>query len=67
VDEGGHAKVADFGLARRERNEAIDDSTATLEGTVPYLAMELVTSDTPVATVASDIHALACVGLRVSD
>jgi hypothetical protein len=42
-------------------------TTSPHAGTVPYLSYELVATEDPcVATTASDVHALACIGLEVS-
>jgi hypothetical protein len=42
-------------------------TTSPHTGTVPYLSYELVVSeDTCIPTTASDVHALACIGLEVS-
>jgi len=42
-------------------------TTSPHTGTVPYLSYELVVSEDPcTATTASDVHALACIGLEAS-
>ncbi|PVF95322.1 kinase-like protein [Serendipita vermifera] len=65
VDADGHAKIGDFGLAQIIRDGATETSNSTLEGTARYLSIELVLSDEPVATLASDIHALGCTGVEI--
>lgn len=68
IDEHGTPLICDFGLARIldvEAREKVDDLNTTTfhPGTVRYLAFELVEPDTPAErTMASDVHALGCVG-----
>jgi serine/threonine protein kinase len=65
-------KICDFGLARLFLDEGSTGMTTTTEhtGTIPYLAPELVSSETTVyptyPTTASDVYAVGCLGLRVS-
>jgi serine/threonine protein kinase len=67
IDDGGRARICDFGLVRILSDESTGlVTTTTHTGTVRYLAYELVVSEQPVPTVASDVHALGCIGLDVS-
>lgn len=67
IDDDGRARICDFGLVRVLSDDTTGFGTTTTHtGTVRYLAYELVVSEHPVPTVASDVHALGCVGLDVS-
>jgi serine/threonine protein kinase len=67
IDDDGRARICDFGLVRILSDESTGlVTTTTHTGTVRYLAYELVVSEQPVPTVASDVHALGCIGLDVS-
>ncbi|KIM28118.1 hypothetical protein M408DRAFT_148098 [Serendipita vermifera MAFF 305830] len=62
IDENGTPLICDFGLARILDVDDLD-TTTFYPGTVRYLAFELVENNTPVeGTMASDVHALGCVG-----
>ncbi|KAG8833186.1 hypothetical protein FRC17_011185 [Serendipita sp. 399] len=68
LDENGNPRICDFGLARLMLEECDSGLTTTSAhtGTARYLAYELVvSSDTVIPTVESDIYALGCVGLNV--
>lgn len=70
VDDNGVAKICDFGLLRLVREHAPTGMTTTSShtGTIRYLSYELV-SDNPnesKPTTASDVYALACIGMQVS-
>jgi serine/threonine-protein kinase len=58
VDEHGHVKVLDFGIARLTAGSSLTQ-TATVLGSAPYLAPEL--SRGAAADGRSDIYALGCV------
>lgn len=66
IDDEGHARLCDFGLARLIASFGSTGLTTTSEfsGTVRYLSYELCTSE-DLPTMASDVHALGCVGLEV--
>ncbi|KAG8831845.1 hypothetical protein FRC17_002497 [Serendipita sp. 399] len=69
LDENGNPRICDFGLARLMLEECGSGMTTTTAhtGTERYLAYELVASnDIVMPTVESDIHALGCIGLDVS-
>jgi len=55
LDESGHAKVADFGIAKIAE-EANQTTTGTLFGTASYLAPERIAGES--ATPASDLYAV---------
>ncbi|KAG8814891.1 hypothetical protein FRC17_000935 [Serendipita sp. 399] len=66
LDGSGNPLICDFGLARLILEEGGSGTTTTTAhtGTERYLAYELVVSDDIITpTVASDIHALGCIGL----
>ncbi|KAG8818655.1 hypothetical protein FRC17_010756 [Serendipita sp. 399] len=66
LDWSGNPLICDFGLARLILEEGGTGTTTTTAhtGTERYLAYELVVSDDIITpTVASDIHALGCIGL----
>lgn len=64
IDDDGHARICDFGLVRILLEDSSGLTTTTTHtGTVRYLAHELVVSDQPLPTVASDVHAIGCIGL----
>lgn len=66
IDSNGQAKLCDFGLLRLVYDEPTGmTTTASHSGTPRYLSYELVKDEFPKATAASDIHALACVGMEV--
>ena len=68
IDDDGNARVCDFGLVRiiAEYGDTGLTTTTAYTGTARYLSYELVESDdTKLPTPASDVHALACVGLVV--
>jgi eukaryotic-like serine/threonine-protein kinase len=58
VDQAGHAKVLDFGIARAAESTNLT-STANIIGSASYLAPELAQGDP--ADARSDIYALGCV------
>ncbi|PVF91772.1 kinase-like protein [Serendipita vermifera] len=64
IDDDGHARICDFGLARilSDENTGLT-TTATHTGTMRYLAYELIISDQPIPTTASDVWAIGCTGL----
>jgi serine/threonine protein kinase len=67
IDDGGSAKICDFGLARvimEEENSGLTTTTAHT-GTSRYLAYELVMAEAGIPTTSSDIYAAGCVGLEV--
>jgi serine/threonine protein kinase len=71
IDGDGTARLCDFGLVRivqKEANTHTGMTTTTAHaGTARYLAYELVESlGDNLPTTASDIHALACIGMEVS-
>ena len=69
IDDQRNPRLCDFGLSRMliEAGTTGLTSTSPHTGSVPYLSYELVVSDDPcTATTASDVHALACIGLEVS-
>lgn len=70
VDDDGVAKLCDFGLLRLVRESAHTGMTTTSShtGTIRYLSYELVSEDYEDLrlTTASDVYALACVGMEVS-
>jgi serine/threonine protein kinase len=70
VDDNGVAKICDFGLLRLVRESAPTGMTTTSShtGTTRYLSYELVSDgddDDPKPTTASDVYALACIGMQV--
>jgi serine/threonine protein kinase len=67
MDDNGNPRICDFGLARIIQEGGTGGLTTTTEhtGTERYLAPELVTSNLPTPTTASDIYALGCLGLEV--
>jgi serine/threonine protein kinase len=68
IGEGGRAKICDTGLTRLLSTEdATRTTTPAHIGTMRYMAHELIVADEePVTTPASDVYALACLGLEVS-
>jgi serine/threonine protein kinase len=70
ITADGVGQICDFGLVRllqEEGNTGMTSSTPHT-GTTRYLAYELVRYvDRASPTTASDIYALGCVGLEVSD
>jgi eukaryotic-like serine/threonine-protein kinase len=68
IDDKGNARICDFGLTRiLWEGNAEKTPTTTYTGTPRYLAYELVKTERPTPTPASDIYALGCVGLDVCD
>lgn len=68
IDDGGHARLSDFGLVRLFSDQDEDtegiNTTSPHTGTTRYLAYELVAGDEVLLpTMASDMYALGCVGL----
>ena len=69
IDDEGNARLCDFGIARILSEDVPSGLTTTSQhmGTERYLSYELVTAeDLCKPTTASDIYALACIGLEVS-
>jgi serine/threonine protein kinase len=68
IDDQLNARLCDFGIARILAEEGTSGFTTTSEhtGTERYLSYELVLSEVCAPTTASDIYALACMGLEVS-
>jgi serine/threonine protein kinase len=67
IDDDGRARICDFGLVRILSDEITGMTTTTTHtGTARYLAYELVVSDQPLPTTASDVYAIGCIGLDVS-
>jgi serine/threonine protein kinase len=70
IDDQGNPRLCDFGISRilTEAGGTGLTTTSPHTGTEPYLSYELVVWEgnacTP--TTASDVHALACIGLEVS-
>jgi serine/threonine protein kinase len=66
IDDQGTARICDFGLVRilSDKNSGEVVNT-TYAGTPRYLAYELVAAERPIQTLATDIHALGCIGLDV--
>jgi serine/threonine protein kinase len=71
VDDNGAAKICDFGLLRLVRESAPTGMTTTSShtGTTRYLSYELISEDEEDAkpTTASDVYALACIGMEVRE
>ena len=69
IDDQRNARLCDFGISRMLEEVGITDLTPMYvhTGTARCLSYELVASeDTRTPTTASDVHALACIGLEVS-
>ncbi len=71
VDDDGGAKICGFSLLRLIRESAPTGMTTTSShtGTPRYLSYELASDDEdydPKPTTASDVYALACVGMEVN-
>jgi serine/threonine protein kinase len=68
VDDDGVAKICDFGSLRLIRESTGMATTAGHTGVVRYMSYELLTDDDsePKPTTASDVYALACIGMQVS-
>jgi serine/threonine protein kinase len=69
IDDELNARICDFGIARLLAEEGTSGFTTTSEhtGTERYLSYELILSDELSApTTASDVYALACIGLEAS-
>jgi serine/threonine protein kinase len=59
IDDQGKARICDFGLTRIFWDDNTGKTmTSTYNGTPRYLAYELVNTERPIPTAASDIHAL---------
>jgi serine/threonine protein kinase len=60
-------RVCDFGLTRllSQAGDSGLTTTSQFSGTARYLARELVGSEDPSPTMASDVHALGCIGFEV--
>jgi serine/threonine protein kinase len=71
VDDDGVAKICDFGLLRLVRESAPTGMTTSSShtGTTRYLSYEMISDDDndPKLTTASDVYALACIGMEVSE
>jgi serine/threonine protein kinase len=71
VDDDGVAKICDFGLLRLVRESAPTGMTTSSShtGTTRYLSYEMISDDDndPKPTTASDVYALACIGMEVSE
>ncbi|PVF95338.1 kinase-like protein [Serendipita vermifera] len=61
IDDQENARICDFGLVRILSDE--NGGKSSFHGTPRYLAYELVAAERPMPTLASDIHALGCIGL----
>lgn len=61
--------LCDFGLIRLDCEEGPTGTTTTsgYSGTNRYLARELLVDPEALPSTASDIHALGCVGMEVSN
>ena len=69
IDDDLNPRLCDFGISRLLTEAGASGLTTTSQhtGTERYLSHELVVSeDTCVPTTASDVYALACIGLEVS-
>jgi serine/threonine protein kinase len=67
IGDDGRARICDFGLVRIVSDEATGLMTTTTHtGTPRYLAYELIVSDQPIPTTASDVWAIGCTGLDVT-
>ncbi|KIM20361.1 hypothetical protein M408DRAFT_308164 [Serendipita vermifera MAFF 305830] len=66
IDDTGHARICDFGLACLilERGSTGTTTTSAHSGTDRYKAPELITKLNAKPTVASDVYALGCIGLE---
>jgi serine/threonine protein kinase len=66
VDDDGRAKVCDFGLTGVFSEGMSDYTTPINSSTMRYLANELIVAEEPaIATKASDVWAVGCLGLEV--
>jgi serine/threonine protein kinase len=68
IDDQWNPRVCDFGISRMVGDAGVSGLTTTSAhtGTARYLSYELVSlEDVWIPTTASDIHALACIGLEV--
>jgi serine/threonine protein kinase len=66
IDDQGNARICDFGLTRIFSEDNTGKTvTTTYTGTPRYLAYELVKTEQPFPTAATDMYALGCVGLDV--
>jgi serine/threonine protein kinase len=68
IDEQRNARLCDFGISRELTDVRTSlTTTSAFNGTMPYLSRELVDSeDACTPTTASDVYALACIGLEAS-
>jgi serine/threonine protein kinase len=68
IDDNGRAKIAGFGLVRLIGESAPTGMTTTSghTGVVRYMSYELIIDSDPKPTTASDVYALACIGMQVS-
>jgi serine/threonine protein kinase len=70
VNDDGVAKVCGFGVIRLVRESAPTGMTTAYShtGAIRYMSRELVAGDLddPKPTTASDVYALACLGMEVS-
>lgn len=66
IDDTGHARICDFGLARLvlERGSTGLTTTTAHAGTDRYKSPELIKIFNAKPTVASDVYALGCIGLE---
>ncbi|MFK8110880.1 MAG: protein kinase [Rubripirellula sp.] len=61
LDEAGHPKVADFGLAKQIESEANLTVTGQVIGTPSYMPPEQARTDTAEITVQSDVYSLGAI------
>jgi serine/threonine protein kinase len=70
IDDEGVAKINGFSLVRLIRDHGHTGMTTTSShtGTTRYMSCELVSEDSDDLrpTTASDVYALACIGMQVS-
>jgi len=66
IDDEGNAKLCDFGLLRLISDIGLTEiaTKSAYTGTTPYLSYELIVGADAKPTTASDVHALACVGME---
>ncbi len=63
LDEGGHAKLADFGIARIASSDGTATEAGTILGTAAYISPEQVSGET--VTAASDVYAFGVILYRM--
>lgn len=65
IDDNGNARICDFGLVHITHEEGVNETTTTSEhtGTERYLAPEFLTTHLAKPTQASDVYAMALIGL----